>query len=171
MISQSTAMRSPARPRSTAARARIRRGTLRLACSTTSPPPHIRALHASTMNSQAAIRGWRPYRIHARPSTPNIRIRFRPPCPPRRSCSFAPGTSFGGWQVSLFVDNLLNTHVTTNYERSFTDANNPNYPPPGPQYNYLHLQTPHHRHHRYIAPVALAILTNKNRIPGRRARR
>jgi iron complex outermembrane receptor protein len=41
----------------------------------------------------------------------------------------------GGWQVSFFIDNLTNTHVTTNYERTFTDANNPNYPPPGPQYN------------------------------------
>ena len=48
---------------------------------------------------------------------------------------FRTGTSFGGWQVSLFVDNLLNSHTTTNYERTFLDSNNPNYPPPGPQYN------------------------------------
>jgi iron complex outermembrane receptor protein len=48
---------------------------------------------------------------------------------------FRTGTSFGGWQVSFFVDNLLNSHTTTNYERTFTDSNNPNYPPPGPQYN------------------------------------
>jgi hypothetical protein len=48
---------------------------------------------------------------------------------------FRTGMSFGGWQVSLFVDNLLNSHTTTNYERSFTDTNNPTFPPPGPQYN------------------------------------
>jgi iron complex outermembrane receptor protein len=48
---------------------------------------------------------------------------------------FRTGTSFGGWQVSFFIDNLLNSHTTTNYERSFTDSNNPVYPPPGPQYN------------------------------------
>jgi outer membrane receptor protein involved in Fe transport len=48
---------------------------------------------------------------------------------------FRTGTSFGGWQVSFFVDNLLNSHTTTNYERTFTDSNNPNFPPPGPQYN------------------------------------
>jgi iron complex outermembrane receptor protein len=48
---------------------------------------------------------------------------------------FRTGASFGGWQVSLFIDNLLNSHTTTNYERTFTDGNNPNYPPPGPQYN------------------------------------
>jgi hypothetical protein len=48
---------------------------------------------------------------------------------------FRAGTSLGGWQVSFFVDNLLNSHTTTNYERSFTDTNNPTYPPPGPQYN------------------------------------
>jgi iron complex outermembrane receptor protein len=48
---------------------------------------------------------------------------------------FRTGTNFGGWQVSLFVDNLLNSHTTTNYERTFLDSNNPNYPPPGPQYN------------------------------------
>jgi iron complex outermembrane receptor protein len=48
---------------------------------------------------------------------------------------FRTGTSFGGWEVSFFVDNLLNTHTTTNYERTFTDTNNPTFPPPGPQYN------------------------------------
>lgn len=48
---------------------------------------------------------------------------------------FRTGTSFAGWQVSFFVDNLLNSHTTTNYERTFTDGNNPTFPPPGPQYN------------------------------------
>jgi len=48
---------------------------------------------------------------------------------------FRTGMSFGPWQASFFIDNLLNSHTTTNYERSFTDGNNPNYPPPGPQYN------------------------------------
>jgi iron complex outermembrane receptor protein len=59
-----------------------------------------------------------------------------PTLPSTTFVQFRTGTTFGGWQVSLFVDNLLNTHVTTNYERSFTDANNPTYPPPGPQYNF-----------------------------------
>jgi iron complex outermembrane recepter protein len=48
---------------------------------------------------------------------------------------FRTGTTFGPWETSLFVDNLLNSHTTTNYERTFTDSNNPTYPPPGPQYN------------------------------------
>ena len=48
---------------------------------------------------------------------------------------FRAGTSFGAWETSFFVDNLLNSHTTTNYARTFTDSNNPNYPPPGPQYN------------------------------------
>jgi iron complex outermembrane receptor protein len=48
---------------------------------------------------------------------------------------FRTGMSFGPWQASFFIDNLLNSHTTTNYERTFTDGNNPNYPPPGPQYN------------------------------------
>jgi len=48
---------------------------------------------------------------------------------------FRTGTNFGGWQVSLFVDNLLNSHTTTNYERTFVDTNNPAPVPPGPQYN------------------------------------
>jgi predicted porin len=59
-----------------------------------------------------------------------------PTLPSTTFVQFRTGTTFGGWQVSLFIDNLLNTHVTTNYERSFTDANNPTYPPPGPQYNF-----------------------------------
>jgi len=48
---------------------------------------------------------------------------------------FRTGTNFAGWQVSFFIDNLLNTHTTTNYERTSPDGNNPNFPPPGPQYN------------------------------------
>ena len=48
---------------------------------------------------------------------------------------FRAGTTFGAWETSFFVDNLLNSHTTTNYERTFTDGNNPNFPPPGPQYN------------------------------------
>jgi hypothetical protein len=48
---------------------------------------------------------------------------------------FRTGTSFGGWQVSFFIDNLLNSHATTNYERTFIDSTNPTFPPPGPQYN------------------------------------
>jgi iron complex outermembrane receptor protein len=48
---------------------------------------------------------------------------------------FRTGSTFNRWQVSFFIDNLLNSHTTTNYERTFLDGNNPNYPPPGPQYN------------------------------------
>jgi iron complex outermembrane receptor protein len=48
---------------------------------------------------------------------------------------FRAGTTFGKWETSFFIDNLLNSHTTTNYERTFTDGSNPTYPPPGPQYN------------------------------------
>ena len=48
---------------------------------------------------------------------------------------FRTGTTFGKWETSFFIDNLLNSHTTTNYERTFTDGSNPTYPPPGPQYN------------------------------------
>ncbi|MFI4868633.1 MAG: TonB-dependent receptor [Steroidobacterales bacterium] len=48
---------------------------------------------------------------------------------------FRAGTTLGAWDASFFIDNLLNSHTTTNYERTFTDSNNPTYPPPGPQYN------------------------------------
>ncbi len=48
---------------------------------------------------------------------------------------FRTGTTIGGWEPSFFIDNLLNSHTTTNYARTFTDSNNPTYPPPGAQYN------------------------------------
>jgi iron complex outermembrane receptor protein len=48
---------------------------------------------------------------------------------------FRTGMTFGAWQASFFIDNLLNSQTTTNYERTFVDSNNPTYPPPGPQYN------------------------------------
>jgi iron complex outermembrane receptor protein len=48
---------------------------------------------------------------------------------------FRAGTSLGAWETSFFIDNLLNSHTTTNYERTFTDGYVPTYPPPGPQYN------------------------------------
>jgi iron complex outermembrane recepter protein len=47
---------------------------------------------------------------------------------------FRTGTTFGAWETSFFIDNLLNSHTTTNYESTFIDSNNPNVPP-GPQYN------------------------------------
>jgi iron complex outermembrane receptor protein len=47
---------------------------------------------------------------------------------------FRTGTTFGAWETSFFIDNLLNSHTTTNYESTFIDSNNPNIPP-GPQYN------------------------------------
>jgi len=48
--------------------------------------------------------------------------------------SFRTGTSLGAWETAFFIDNLLNSHTTTNYERTFIDSNNPGIPP-GPQYN------------------------------------
>jgi iron complex outermembrane receptor protein len=60
-----------------------------------------------------------------------------PTLPSTTFVQFRTGMEFNsGWQVSFFIDNLLNTHVTTNYERTFIDGNNPHFPPPGPQYNY-----------------------------------
>jgi len=47
---------------------------------------------------------------------------------------FRTGTTFGAWETSFFIDNLLNSHTTTNYESTFIDANYPGIPP-GPQYN------------------------------------
>jgi outer membrane receptor protein involved in Fe transport len=47
---------------------------------------------------------------------------------------FRTGTTLGAWEASFFIDNLLNSHTTTNYEATFIDSNNPN-TPPGPQYN------------------------------------
>jgi len=57
-----------------------------------------------------------------------------PTLPSTTFVQFRTGTSFGAWETSFFVDNLLNSHTTTNYERTFLDSNNPNLPP-GPQYN------------------------------------
>ena len=47
---------------------------------------------------------------------------------------FRTGTAFGPWETSFFIDNLLNSHTTTNYERTFIDSNNPGIAP-GPQFN------------------------------------
>jgi hypothetical protein len=47
---------------------------------------------------------------------------------------FRTGTTLGAWETSFFIDNLLNSHTTTNYESTFIDSNNPT-TPPGPQYN------------------------------------
>ena len=46
------------------------------------------------------------------------------------STSFASargGVTLGDWQVSLFVDNLFDSHTTINYQLSQIDANNPAY--------------------------------------------
>jgi iron complex outermembrane receptor protein len=66
----------------------------------------------------------RPFPYQISPTTPSTTF-----------VQFRTGTSFGGWQVSVFIDNLLNSHATTNYERTFIDSTNPTFPPPGPQYN------------------------------------
>jgi len=47
---------------------------------------------------------------------------------------FRTGTAFGPLETSFFIDNLLNSHTTVNYERTFIDSNYPGVPP-GPQYN------------------------------------
>jgi outer membrane receptor protein involved in Fe transport len=65
-----------------------------------------------------------------------------PTLPSTTFVQFRTGTSIGGWEASFFIDNLLNSHTTTNYERTFLDTYNPTYLPPaspvtpGPQYNY-----------------------------------
>jgi iron complex outermembrane recepter protein len=59
-----------------------------------------------------------------------------PTLPSTTFVQFRTGMTFGAWEGSFFVDNLLNSQTTTNYERSFIDSGNPVYPPPGPQYNY-----------------------------------
>ena len=46
------------------------------------------------------------------------------------STSFASlrgGVTLGNWQVSLFCDNLFDSHTTINYELAQTDANNPSF--------------------------------------------
>jgi hypothetical protein len=58
-----------------------------------------------------------------------------PTLPSTTFVQFRAGTTFGAWETSFFIDNLLDSHTTTNYERTFLDSNNPNLPP-GPQYNY-----------------------------------
>jgi iron complex outermembrane recepter protein len=47
---------------------------------------------------------------------------------------FRTGSNFGALEASFFIDNLLNSHALTNYERTFADGSNPT--PPAPQYNY-----------------------------------
>jgi hypothetical protein len=61
-----------------------------------------------------------------------------PTLPSTTFVQFRTGMTFGAWQASFFIDNLLNSQTTTNYERSFLDTYNPTYPPvtASPQYNY-----------------------------------
>ncbi len=73
----------------------------------------------------------------------NTLYNISPSLPSTRFLQFRSGMTLGGWQVSVFVDNVLNYHPVTNYERVFTDAYNPLQDPvpqtvgvPGPQYNY-----------------------------------
>ena len=74
--------------------------------------------------------------------TQNTLYNISPSLPSTRFLQFRSGMTLGDWQVSLFVDNVLNSHPVTNYERVFTDSYNPaqfTTPPtavPGPQYNY-----------------------------------
>ncbi len=63
-------------------------------------------------------------------------INISPSLPSTNFLQFRTGMTAGEWQLSLFVDNVLNSHPVTNYERVFVDAYNPNVPVPIPQYNY-----------------------------------
>jgi outer membrane receptor protein involved in Fe transport len=68
--------------------------------------------------------------------TSNAGGNISPTLPSTTFVQFRSGVSLGSWQVSVFIDNLLNSHTVTNYERSFTDGYNPALVVPGPQYNY-----------------------------------
>ena len=48
---------------------------------------------------------------------------------------FRSGVTLGDFQLALFVDNVLNAHPITNYERTFADAYNPAPVVPVPQFN------------------------------------
>ena len=47
--------------------------------------------------------------------------------PSTKFASVRGGVAFGNTQLSLFVDNLFNTHTITNYAQVQLDANNPSY--------------------------------------------
>ena len=51
-----------------------------------------------------------------------------------RFMSLRAGTTVSGWNLSFFVDNLLDSHTTTNYLYSVVDKNNPG-TAPGPLYS------------------------------------
>jgi iron complex outermembrane receptor protein len=50
--------------------------------------------------------------------------------------SLRAGTKFDGWGISVFVDNLLDTHTVTGYQQSDLDQVNPNGSPPPLEYGY-----------------------------------
>ncbi|MGA2861076.1 MAG: TonB-dependent receptor [Steroidobacteraceae bacterium] len=70
------------------------------------------------------------YQVFTTPISPTL--------PSTTFVQFRTGTSFGDWGASFFINNLLNSHTTTNYFRTFLDTYNPTYPPvtAGPQYSY-----------------------------------
>jgi iron complex outermembrane recepter protein len=69
------------------------------------------------------------YEVFTTPVSPSL--------PSTSFVQFRTGMSFGPWEASFFIDNLLNSQTTTNYARSFLDTYNPTYPPvtASPQYN------------------------------------
>jgi iron complex outermembrane receptor protein len=81
---------------------------------------------------QAAIQDPRSsqYEVFTTPISPTL--------PSTTFVQFRTGMSFGDWEASFFIDNLLDSHTTTNYARTFLDTYNPAYPPvtASPQYNY-----------------------------------
>ncbi|MFO1465760.1 MAG: TonB-dependent receptor [Steroidobacteraceae bacterium] len=54
--------------------------------------------------------------------------------PSNKFASLRAGAAFGGWDVSLFVDNLFDTRTTTNYLSSVVDPYFPGGNPPNPMY-------------------------------------
>ena len=70
--------------------------------------------------------------------TANAGVNISPSISSSKFMQARAGVTLGDWQASLFIDNLLNAHPITNYERTFTDAYNPanaTNTVPLPQYN------------------------------------
>ena len=70
--------------------------------------------------------------------TANAGVNISPSISSSKFMQARAGLTLGDWQASLFIDNLLNAHPITNYERTFTDAYNPanaTNSVPLPQYN------------------------------------
>ena len=67
--------------------------------------------------------------------TSNAGTNISPSLSSTKFMSLRSGVTLGDWQLAVFIDNVLNAHPITNYERTFTDGNNPGVAPL-PQYNH-----------------------------------